>query len=292
MNDPITMTNPLIALLTDFGTSDTYVGVMKGVILTRCPTAQFIDITHGIAPQGIRQAAYLLRNVYRYFPAATIFLVVVDPGVGTDRRAVAFRTAHGVFVGPDNGVFSAVLHDLKPAEVIEKVELRTPPNVSHTFHGRDVFAPAAAGLANGSRLEALGVPLQGSLNATPLLQPRLEGKTIIGEVVHIDHFGNLITTIGPCRWASETGLLVETSEAEHITVTNKSRVNVRSREIVGIRRTYGATLPGSLLALINSDGYLEIAVNGGSAARVLQAKVGDAVEMRWGMGTGLLSGGD
>lgn len=279
--------HPLVALMTDFGMSDTYVGVMKGVLLSRCPAAHLVDLTHNIAPQAISQAAYLLRNVHRYFPPHTVFLTVVDPSVGTERRAVAFRTEHGTFVGPDNGVFSGVLLDLAP---LDAVELLTPTDSSHTFHGRDVFAPAAADLAGGTALAALGKPLVKPLTRPPLLQPKIDGRLVAGEVVHIDHFGNLITNIGICRWSSETDLVLTVKDYGTLNFSQKVRITVRTREITGIRRTYGAALPNALLALINSDGFLEVAVNGGSAARVLQAKVGDAVDMRWGGGTGMLGG--
>src|SRR5258708_6329724 len=145
---------PVIALLTDFGTSDPYVGVMKGVIAARCSSVRLIDITTEVTPQNIQQAAYLLRSAYRYFPLHTIFLIVVDPGVGTQRRPLAIETDRGIFVGPDNGVFSGVLDVVDSWQALV---LLTPENLSATFHARDLFAPAAAVLACGRLLLQLGV---------------------------------------------------------------------------------------------------------------------------------------
>src|SRR5258708_19127376 len=141
------MAQPLIALLTDFGTSDPYVGVMKGVMANHCPDAQFIDITHAVLPQNVRQAGYLLRSAYRYFPPHTVFLVVVDPGVGTKRNALAIKTDHGSYVGPDNGVFSAVLDEV---DTWQAGNILLPERISAAFHCLGVVAPAAAALAFGS----------------------------------------------------------------------------------------------------------------------------------------------
>ncbi|RLC85831.1 MAG: hypothetical protein DRI79_10855, partial [Chloroflexi bacterium] len=194
---------PLVTLTTDFGTADGYVGTMKGVILSIAPDAQLVDISHEIAPQNVRQAAYVLYTAYPFFPPHTVHLVVVDPGVGSARRPIALRTPAGYFVGPDNGVFSYVMAR-EPVEAL--VELRDPryrlPQVSHTFHGRDVFAPAAAHLAAGVPITALGPPVLDPVTfPPPCLEITPEGIT--GEVLHADRFGNVITSIGRLVWSED-----------------------------------------------------------------------------------------
>jgi hypothetical protein len=193
---------PTIALLTDFGISDIYVGVMKAVMRTICPTAQFIDITHSIQPQNVAQGAFALYNAYQFFPIGTIFLVVVDPGVGSQRRAIVAQYNGYKFVAPDNGVLSYVLNDSRQ----EIVELTNSAyrlkQTSATFHGRDIFAPAAAHLAAGKALLELGAPPDDMIR---LPSPRMEiyGSRVTGEVLHIDHFGNIVTSIGTLTWENE-----------------------------------------------------------------------------------------
>jgi S-adenosylmethionine hydrolase len=274
---------PLIALITDFGISDPYVGVVKGVIARHCPAAQCIDITHGVSPQQIRQGAYLLRTAYRHFPAHTVFLAVVDPGVGTGRRAIAIRANGQHFVGPDNGLFSAVLEDI-PGAVQEIVSLRVPPGpISATFHGRDIFAPAAAHLACGVPLATLGDPVSDLVRIAvfrvirPRRVERSTWQTMIGEVLHIDHFGNLVTTFDGFAWRLDGmlaayGVIIEPARA---------RLALRESEVSGIHRTYGAVSPGEALALIGSDGQIEIAVNGGSAADRFGSRIGDKVRLEY-----------
>lgn len=272
------MNVPIVAILTDFGTSDPYVGVMKGVILSGCPAAQCIDLTHDITPQNVRQASYLLRTAYKYFPPHTVFLAVVDPGVGTKRRPCAISTAHGYFVGPDNGIFSGVLAQ---TPMIEAVTLHTPSAASQTFHGRDVFAPAAAALANGTAISTLGTPIS-EVQRENWLRPTVTESVIRGEVIHIDHFGNAITSIGACRWSVDAMLVVETGDRAVLTLEPSTcEVWIGERRIDQVVATYGLTRRGSALALISSDGQLEIAVNGGSAAQQLQIQIGDAVELRY-----------
>lgn len=273
--------SPLIALLTDFGTSDPYVGVMKGVIAARCPQAVTIDITHEVSPQNVRQAAYLLRSAYRYFPAHSVFLVVVDPGVGTARRPIAIQTSHGLYVGPDNGVFSAVLEEV---DGWQAVVLRQPKRLSATFHGRDVFAPAAADLACGHALNEMGTPLT---DLEQIEWRRIEQygpEVMIGEVIHIDHFGNVVTSLGPFEWR-DTGrravLHWRPDQPQLAVDALTAQVEFAGRQLSPIRATYGETQPGDLLALINSDQQLEIAVNQGHAARLLGAKLGDTVRLHF-----------
>jgi S-adenosylmethionine hydrolase len=276
---------PIVTLTTDFGTADGYVGTMKGVILSVVPGAQLVDISHEIGPQNVRQTAYVLYTAYPFFPPHTVHLVVVDPGVGSSRRPIALRTPSGTFVGPDNGVFSYVMAR-EPVEAL--VELADPryrlPQVSHTFHGRDIFAPAAAHLASGVPIGALG-PRVSDPVAFP--SPRLEISPagVIGEVLHADHFGNVITSIGLLVW-SDDDLLLKPAFGE---VGGGGRVHFRAggavvvvagQEIAGVHRTYADVATGEALALVGSEGHLEVAVREGSAARSLGLRPGDAVVLR------------
>jgi S-adenosylmethionine hydrolase len=258
----------IITLTTDFGTADGYVGTMKGVILGINPRVRLIDISHHIAPQAVRQAAYVLSTAVPYFPVDTVHLVVVDPGVGSARRSIAVQTPAAFFVGPDNGVFSLVLDDERRTSS-SIVHLTNPrywrPEVSHTFHGRDIFAPVAAHLSRGVTLAELGVPVDDPV-ILPVLRPEHHADgSLTGHVLHTDHFGNVITDV-PAQLLPEPDRLV---------------VEVAGWRIVGLRPTYAATEPGELLALVGSDGLLEIAVREGSAAQELGVKVGDALVIRF-----------
>lgn len=254
---------PIVTLTTDFGTKDGYVGAMKGVLLSICPELTIVDITHEVPPQDVREGAFCLSEVVPFFPPKTLHIAVVDPGVGSARRGVAIETDHGIFVGPDNGIFSPCL---RVTTVRRAVELREPsfrrPEVSRTFHGRDVFAPAAAHLARGVPLTDLG-PLVDDLVPLPLREPVLAPGFADGEVVHVDRFGNLVTNIAageiphPVR-AVELGFL----------------------EIRGITSSYADVEPGSYVALVGSRGFLEIAVRDGSAAARLGLARGAKVVVR------------
>lgn len=274
---------PLIALLTDFGLADAYVGTMKGVMLSICPSARLVDLTHHITPQDVRAGAYVLSTAFRHFPPHTIFLIVVDPGVGTARQPVAVETAHGIYVAPNNGVLSYVLPRVEVRHAVEIAEPRYGlPGVSRTFHGRDIFAPAAAHLAAGVPINELGpaVPELIKLDA-----PRLEiaPDIIRGEVLHIDHFGNVITSIGYLAWDGETlALTPEFGDAPGEAITfdaAAASVRVGEATVSGIWPTYGAAEPGTLLALVGSSGQLELGVNQGSAAARLGVRTGDPVEL-------------
>ena len=285
---------PIIALMTDFGTRDSYVGMMKGVIVGRCPDAHLIDITHEIAPQNIRGAAYRLWTAYRHFPASTVFLVVVDPGVGTVRRPIAVQTNHGVFVGPDNGVFSAVL--LGPALdgtiALEAVTLHAPPGLSNTFHGRDLFAPVAADLACGRPITEVGTPIDNldDLKKIEVLRADLVNPGVLqGEIIDIDYYGNVITSLGPFEASGDEqdfvlGLLASHPNGTRNIATTFDPASVTitlgNRQIDSIRATYGTTQPGEVLALVNSAGMLEIAVNMGNAAEQIGAKIGDNIQIQ------------
>lgn len=187
---------PLITLTTDFGTRDAYVAAMKGVLLSLAPQARLVDITHEIRPQDVMEAAFVLREAVPYFPPGTIHLVVVDPGVGTARRAVALRHGAHWFVGPDNGLFTLVLGTERPDELVElnRPEFWRTPTPSQTFHGRDIFAPAAGHLAAGRSLQEIGTPLE-QLTTLRWMEPSASNESIHGWVVHVDRFGNCITNV-------------------------------------------------------------------------------------------------
>ncbi len=274
--------SPVIALLTDFGTTDIYVGVMKGVIQNICPQTQIIDVTHAIAPQNIQHGAFTLLNSYRYFPPGTIFVTVVDPGVGSDRRLVAVRAGGYTFVAPDNGVLSYALAELGDARA---VELTNPAyhllNVSATFHGRDVFAPAAAHLAAGAKFEDLGTPIE---QLSVFMPPDLiiEGDTITGEVLHIDHFGNIVTSIGTLEWLSKDHLELTPRFGDQKTPMkiDDAEVLLNERTFEGIVGIYAETTPGEWLAMVGSSGFLELAINQGNCASRLGTLIGDPVKLR------------
>lgn len=293
----------IITLTTDFGLADGYVGVMKGVILARAPETRLVDLSHEIAPQDVAAGAYILLQAYRYFPPETIHLAVVDPGVGTARRALLLVTEQGRFVGPDNGLFSFVLREavalaagwtgtpatvpavwhpafdlaaalrsVPPARLPTTYALTNPAywlaGPGATFHGRDIFAPVAGHLANGVLPASLGdpVPLE-SLALLPSPAPTLAPGVIEGRVIARDRFGNLISNIA-------AGLLATLGPMEAIQVT------FGSYQLQGVRPTYGAASPGAPLTLINSAGLLEIAIRDGNAARQLGGRIGEMVICR------------
>jgi S-adenosylmethionine hydrolase len=272
--------SPLV-LLTDFGLQDAYVGVMKGVILRLCPGVPLIDLTHAIRPQDVRQAAFVLQTSYRYFPPESVFLVVVDPGVGSSRRPIAIETEGGRFVGPDNGVFSGVLAEAPFWNAVEIDPARVALNgLSFTFHGRDLFAPAAARLARGDALDSLGSPAG---NPVMLPPPHLVIGTeaIQGEVITADHFGNIITSISPLHWREDDALELrprDPPEALPLIIDPKrAYVEIGGRVLNRISRTYAQVPPGQITALVNSIHHLEIAVNGGDAQATLGVEWGEKV---------------
>lgn len=257
---------PLITLLTDFGTQDSYVGIMKGVMARICPDAQMIDLTHGIPPQDIAAARFNLMSAYLYFPAAAVHVVVVDPGVGSTRRAIAVHTPHGRFVAPDNGVLSGIL-DRYESRQIQVVELSNPevwrtPAPSATFHGRDIFAAVAAHWAAGRLTQDLGEPLAVT-DLVPFELPALQQSPteIEGSVQYCDRFGNVVTTIP-----------VEALDEDVWSV-------VREDGLIELRHTYSDVPPGQPIVLMGSHGWVEIAVNQGSAKDRLGLAVGSPVRM-------------
>lgn len=255
--------NGLITLLTDFGDADTYVGQVKGALLTVSPSVRWVDLTHRVPPQDVRVGAFLLWTAVAAFPPGTVHLAVVDPGVGSARRAVAARSAAGhLFVGPDNGLLGPAIDAL--GGLAAAVELTEPsfwgPRRSSTFHGRDLFAPVAAHLASGTPLERLGRALTAVERPFTFPPPRREGGLLVGEVLHVDTYGNLVTNLPaaelPARFRARLGE-VEISGAPHA--------------------HYQAVAPGESLALVGSAGLLELSVRDGSAAAALGAGRGAVV---------------
>ncbi|MCP4689677.1 MAG: SAM-dependent chlorinase/fluorinase [Desulfobacterales bacterium] len=262
----------VITLLTDFGLTDEYVGVMKGVILSVNPGAVVVDITHGIAPQDVVQAAYTLKSSYHYFPGKTVHVVVVDPGVGGDRDIIALQLKNHVFLAPDNGVLTPLIEDEAPETLVRVTNRRFFPGpVSATFHGRDIFAPAAGHLSLGASLTDLG-PRVNREDLIPLdIQPptRPRPGEWVGAVITVDRFGNLITDIEGARLTAED---FAGPDAEVVITIGSSRIR-------GLSTTYGDAPPFQPLALIGSRGYLEIAMNQGDARRYFNAGRGDAVRV-------------
>ncbi len=275
----------MIAILTDFGTRDPYVGIMKGVILSIHPSVALVDLTHAVTRQAVREGAFLLANSTPYFPAGTVFLAVVDPGVGSARRPIAVEADGRWFIAPDNGLLSNVL---KAAERWRAVELTEAayrlPRVSHSFHGRDIFAPAAAHLSLGVPLEALGPAVEDVIRLQPPKRERA-GHVLRGEVMHIDGFGNIETSLGPLVWRDRDTLELPADRPvgeATILRANALRIALPARSLpplVGLRRAYSEAGPGALLAMVSSSGYLEISGNGASAADRIGVRLGDAVEL-------------
>jgi S-adenosylmethionine hydrolase len=259
------MPRPVIALLTDFGTRDHYAGTMKGVALGICPDATLVDISHDVPPHDIVTAALELAAAYRYFPAGTIFLVVVDPGVGSARRGIAADTGDYKFVAPDNGVLTVVLDDHPPKRVVELSERKyARPTVSRTFEGRDRFAPAAAWLAKGVDITALGRSA-GSIHRLDLPVVTQTDQGLSGEVVRVDRFGNLITNIDRRAFDKLAGQPLE--------------IHIGSHQVSQVVSTYTDAAPGEVCALFGSTDHLEIAANGISAADRLSLGRGAPVQV-------------
>ncbi len=271
---------PVITLTTDFGTSDAYVAEMKGVILSINPTATIVDVSHEVRPHSIQEGAFVLGSTYRYFPEGTVHVAVVDPGVGSKRRAIVLSTPSCRFVAPDNGILSFVLGQLQPTRgnesrkpferhtfklggEIEAFVLDKPgfwlPEVSRTFHGRDIFAPVAAHLSLATKPEEMGTRVD-SIEAFHIPRPeRRADGSVVGHVIHTDRFGNLVTSF------------------RLDDVTDKARIEVRGRVIEGLSPSY-AEGP-ALLAIWGSAGYLEIAAKNSNAAEELGVAVGGEVRV-------------
>ena len=265
----------VMAWLTDFGLTDGYVGVMKGVALNIAPATQLIDITHEIGPQNISAGAWVLATSYRYFPRGTIFVCVVDPGVGSARRPVAIHAGGWFFVGPDNGLFHYILHE---QAIHTAVLLSNPayhlPQVSATFHGRDVFTPVAAHIARGVPLTEMGTVLDpATLVRLDLTPPQRQGEHIFAHIVHIDHFGNLITSI-PLTLVPD---LFSSSAAELTFPSRSIRITGRSRFFSGRAGEEQSVQP---FIYGDSAGYVAVAVRNGNAARLLEIDQGAVCILR------------
>jgi len=277
--------SPIITLTTDFGYDDAYVAAVKGAILNINPEASIVDVTHSIGPQDILQAAFVLNAAYRYFPKQTVHVAIVDPGVGSERRGIILKTPSAIFVAPDNGILSYVVDDLFPnvvaqsigkspmnqpiTEVVFKKGLEaaaiTDPRfwrhpVSPTFHARDIFAPVAAGLSLGISLYEFGEKIN-SLHVLPIAKPSLDPDgNLIGLVLHVDHFGNLITNIRSDNLGGKDVV-----------------IEVAGRRIQGISDYYAQK--EGVMAVVGSSGYLEMSLRGGSACDFLGTMVGDEVRV-------------
>ncbi len=257
------MKNPIITLLTDFGTKDPFVGVMKGVLLSICPGAQLVDLSHEVPPQSVLAAAFLLKTSIGYFPKGTVHLAVVDPGVGSARKAVALKSRGHFFVGPDNGLLSAALKDRGIERVVELTQRKYQlPNPSSTFHGRDIFASVAAHLAKGIPLARLGTKQNNWIwREIPKAYKTHQGW--VGQVLWVDHFGNLVTNL----------------ERKHIPKIFRLKIGKTVIVNLSLATHYAQVKKGTVIALIGSSGNLEISINGGNAAQKLGASIGVPVTL-------------
>jgi S-adenosylmethionine hydrolase len=264
MTLPLQFNNPsIITLTTDFGERDGYVGTMRGVILSICPTAILANLSHDIPPQDVRTAAFVLYQAFSYYPPNAVHCVVVDPGVGSKRRAIAVRTDRGIFVCPDNGLLSLILA-AGDINIVEAVTLTNPeyqlPNVSATFHGRDIFAPAAAHIANGVPLNKMGPAAINLVRLDFELNPK-NGEC---QVIHVDRFGNLILNI----------------TANDVDAPQQIAFRIGRETVHTLSRTFADVAEGELLAYVGSlRDHVEIALRNGNAALALGVKVGDTVQI-------------
>ena len=261
------MARPIVAFLSDFGTRDHYAGALKAVVLGVCPDATLVDIGHDIPAHDVMAGALELAACYRYFPHGTIFLAVVDPGVGSSRRGIAADTGDFKFVAPDNGVLSAVFREAPPRKVVELTERKyARPTISRTFEGRDRFAPAAGWLAKGIALASLGKGIT-DFHVLDLPLPVADARQVTGEVVRIDRFGNLITNI-------------DRRTFEQLATGGAISVRAGSHDVARVVATYAEAPAGALCALFGSTDHLEIALNSGDAAAHLALARGAVVTVR------------
>jgi len=260
----------LISLTTDFGIQDGYVGVMKAVIYGIAPDVKIIDISHMVSPQNVLQGGYTAIMHISYFPENSIHVIVVDPGVGTVRRPIAAKIGTQYFVAPDNGLLSPIIESARQLTLpMEFIHLDKPAywldRISHTFHARDIFAPVAANLATGVPLSKLGTPIDDPI-MLPLPRPRIARDHVRGEVIYMDHYGNLTTNIHQ----------VDLSDLNY---SGSLEVLIAGQSIHGLSRTCGDGEPGSLIALLDESGSLGISVVNGNAAEVLSVRVGEEVRV-------------
>ena len=257
-----------ITLLTDFGTSDYFVGALKGVILSINPTIRIVDITHEIPPQDIESAAFTLLACYESFPVGTIHVAVIDPGVGSSRRAIAASAGGQFFVGPDNGLFSYVFEREPPKEIVRLTNekyFRRP--VSNTFHGRDIFAPVAAALSKGNRLDSFGPKISDPVILDSLNPTKLDNGSLEGKIIHVDHFGNCVTNF----------------DKQTLNGIESPTLRVKRQRIDGVQQSYSEGKQNrKLFAIWGSAGFLEISARERSAAKLLNSKRGDKVVLEVG----------
>lgn len=256
-----------ITLTTDFGLADPYVGIMKGVILSINPAARVIDISHLIKAGSVLQAAGIIRESYTFFPKGTVHVAVVDPGVGTERRLILLETEEYFFVGPDNGIFWPIIVAHPDIKVIHLTETKYfLPDITHTFHGRDIFAPVAAHLSRGVDPQKMGRPMS---DPVPLQVPRPQqtGEVLSGQAIRVDHFGNLITNILQ-------------KDLERFSGAARPVIKIGDLVIEGVLKTYADASAGEALAMIGSSGLLEIAVNLGRACDRLGLNSEDIIGIR------------
>ncbi len=260
----------IVTFTTDFGDRDHYVAAMKGMVLQIAPKSVLVDVTHKIEPQSVLQAAFVIRQVWPSFPRGTIHVVVVDPGVGTSRRIIVVQYAGQAVICPDNGIVSLLQRDMQ-LEVLREVtnrQLFAPGQTSTTFHGRDIIAPVAGHLSRGLRLAQIGPPTS-RLEMLDLPKPeRMPDRSLEGEVIYVDTFGNLVTN------------LTRDDLAQTCAARPEAHVWLGERDVGAIRQTYARASSGEALALIGSVELLEIAVNGGNAAEQLKAGVGMSVAVK------------
>jgi S-adenosylmethionine hydrolase len=293
----------MITLTTDFGMRDGYVPAMKGTILSIHPEARLVDVTHEIDPQDVMEAAFVLRTTVPYYPPGTVHCVVVDPGVGTDRRAVALRVDDQFFVGADNGLFALLLDEKEPDALVELDEpsaWRTEVP-SRTFHGRDIFAPVAAHLDAGRSLDDVGSPID-DLKPLRWAMPIIDSASVEGYVMHVDRFGNCITNIrrktllrtglngdrpspagasaaDEASAEAPTGATDEGADRTPVGDLPALKAYVGNAVLRGLHETYGSVADGDPVLLFGSSGFLEVAVNAGSAAELLDIRKGDSIKV-------------
>jgi S-adenosyl-L-methionine hydrolase (adenosine-forming) len=258
---------PILTLTTDFGLKDGFVGTLKGVIWSICPDARIADISHAISPQNVREAACVLASAWLFFPPGTVHLAVVDPGVGTSRRPIAVHLGAHYFVGPDNGIFTPIYLNAEkndwPFEIVHLTNSKYfLPEISRTFHGRDIFAPVAAHLANGVPLAQLGPAMNDPVRLS-MPQPEKTPTGWRAHVTAVDVFGNLTTDL----------------PAEALVDHPNATFHLHGWEVRGLVASYGQSQPGKLVALLDSENHLELAIVNGSAAQSTGAQVGDVVEV-------------
>lgn len=252
----------IISLLTDFGNKDGYVGVLKGVIYNICNNVNIVDLFHDIKPQNILSASWLLANNYKYFPEGTIFVCVVDPGVGSERKKIIVKSSDYFFIAPDNGLLTTILMESN-LQTIVSIENKQYwlAEISNTFHGRDIFAPVAAHLANGVDILEYGPEIDlKSLIMIDTPEPEVVKNVCSGTIVHIDRFGNIITNI-----------------SKNLIRTKNIKITFKNTTILGLKETYSSVKEKELLAIIGSNGYLELSCNCGKINEITNVEVGDKI---------------